>query len=68
MFFAGNSMPSCSLSFACKNCLGCLVKDLFEIFSIYHPRKILHIPPSSKTYVLDTNTALHSFVNSLTYG
>ena len=51
MFFVGNSMPSYSLSFACKNCLGYLAKDLPAINSISCPNKILHLPPPTKTYV-----------------
>ena len=68
MFFVGNSIPSYSLSFACKNCLCCLVKDLPEINSIYHPRKNFTSASPSKTYVPYINMTLHPFVNSLTYG
>ena len=42
MFLVCNSMPSYSLSFACKSCLRCLVKDVPSANSISHPKKILH--------------------------
>ena len=48
MFFVCNSTLSYSLSFVCKSCLRCLVKDLPVINSIYRPRKILHLPPPLK--------------------
>ena len=67
MFFVCNSIPSYNLSFACKSCLRCLVKDLPAINSISHPRKTLDLPPPLKRMYPYTNITLHSFVNSLTY-
>ena len=67
MFFVGNSMPSYSLSFACENCLHCLVMDLPEIDSIYYPRKNFTSASNSKMYIPYVNMALHPSVNSSTY-
>ena len=63
MSFVGNSMPYYSLSFACKNCLRCLVKDLLEIVFIYHPKKILHLPlPLRRQLIILNLILINSFL------
>ena len=65
MFFVSNSMPSYSLSSACKSCLRCLVKDLSTINSISQPKKIFHLPSPLKGMSSNINEVIRTVLNLL---